>query len=134
MKMSSNHPYPATVRAAQALLGVNAIIWLLFGVTSITRMTRQYPEQGTYYLIVGVLMFANVAAMLVSAWLAGRPRKWGFFLVLAVLLANILLTFTDQVGFFDIATLLLDLVILFLLFSQRRWYGFGQPQPTEKRP
>jgi hypothetical protein len=88
----------------------------------LTRLTRQYPEQKLSYAIVALLMFGNVAAMLVSAWLAGKRWKWGYFLALAVLLANILLTFTDQFGFLDLVTLLLDLAILGLLLGQRAWY------------
>jgi len=111
-----------SVHIGQALFGLNAVIWLVFGVTSLARLTRIYPEQKLTYTIVGLLMFGNVAALLLSAWLAGRPWKWGYILALGVLLANILLTFTDQFGFFDLATLLLDLVILGLLISQRSWY------------
>ncbi|MBE2223209.1 MAG: hypothetical protein IAF02_16825, partial [Anaerolineae bacterium] len=48
--------------------------------------------------------------------------RW-FWLATAVLLINIILTFTDQVGIFDLLTLLLDVVILSLLIANRDWFG-----------
>jgi len=51
----------------------------------------------------------------------------GFYVALAVLLVNIVLTFTDQFGLFDLLTLLLDLIILALLLAGRQ---FLQPMPS----
>lgn len=106
-------------RIAQALFVLNGVIWFVFGVVSLLQLTRRYPDQQLTYILIAVLMFANVAALLLSAWLVGKPWRWGFYLALAVLLANILLTFTDQVGFFDWATLLIDLAILGTLIVRR---------------
>ncbi len=114
-RTSSDRP----IQIARGLLALNGVIWFLFGVTSLLELTRRYPEQKLIYTLVGILMFANVAALLLSAWLVGKPWKWGYYLALAVLLANVLLTFTDQVGFFDWVTLLLDLAILGLLVVHR---------------
>ncbi|MBP6470897.1 MAG: hypothetical protein KBE23_14785 [Chloroflexi bacterium] len=52
----------------------------------------------------------------------------GFYVALAVLLVNIVLTVTDQFGLFDLLTLLLDLIILALLLAGRR--QFLQPMPS----
>lgn len=114
-RTSSDRP----IQIARGLLALNGVIWFLFGVTSLLELTRRYPKQKLIYTLVGILMFANVAALLLSAWLVGKPWKWGYYLALAVLLANVLLTFTDQVGFFDWVTLLLDLAILGLLVVHR---------------
>ncbi len=108
------------VRAVQVLLVLNTAVWLTFGIISLLRLSLQNPEQIGVLSIVAVLMFGNVAAFLLAAWLLSWRPKWGFYVTLAVLLVNIVLTFTDQFGLFDLLTLLLDLTILALLLAGRR--------------
>lgn len=116
------------VRAVQVLLILNTAVWLTFGIISLLRLSLQNPEQIGVLSIVAVLMFGNVAALLLAAWLLSWQPKWGFYVALAVLLVNIVLTFTDQFGLFDLLTLLLDLTILALLLAGRR--QFLQPAPS----
>lgn len=108
------------VRVVQALLALNTAVWLTFGLISLLRLSLQNPEQIWVFGIVAMLMFGNAAALLLAAWLLGRRPKWGYVFALAVLLVNIVLTFTDQFGLFDLLTLLLDLVSLSILAVKRR--------------
>jgi hypothetical protein len=73
--------------------------------------------------VITFLMFGNVGAMLVAGLWLGRQSRWAFIFALALLLVNILLTFTDQVGFFDIITALLDLLLLGLLLFNRKSFS-----------
>jgi hypothetical protein len=108
-------------KTAQTLFFINAAIWLVFGFYTLFRMANRYPGHIMVY-IVGVLMLGNVTAMALCGFLLGKKNKWFFFLALFVLAANILLTFTDQFGFFDLATLVLDLVLFAILISIRKQY------------
>jgi hypothetical protein len=113
---------PIIVKIAQALLFLNAFIWLVFGVISLVRVMDGYPEKAVTVVVIGVMMFGNALLMLVSGLWIGKPGKASFFFTLAVLAINIILTFTDQFGWTDFCTLLIDLTILGLLLVARRYF------------
>lgn len=102
-------------RLARVLFVLNAVIWLAFGVISLNGLAA---SAGTPILwAVALLMLGNAAALLVCAWLLRRRGKLALLATTAVLAANILLTFTDQVGFLDIATAVLDVVLLGIVLA-----------------
>jgi len=113
---------------ARWLLLLNAAIWLVLGL-----LTRVRPEglsgldEAFYWIIVG-MMAANAALFLSSAIAIGIRRRAAWTFVVAVLAINILFTFTDQVGFFDLATFAIDAVVLALLLVKFRWYRKTAPQ------
>lgn len=119
MQLAKGKPRP--VRAAQGLFFLNAVIWLSFGVVSVLRLGDN-PEQLVTAVIVAVLMVGNVGAMLLAGFSLGRLTRWSYIFALAVLLVNIVLTFTDQFGIFDLLTLLLDLLLFGLLLATRSLY------------
>jgi hypothetical protein len=113
---------PKAVRAAQILFFVNAAIWLVLGVTTLVRLASGATDQSMTMWVVGILVFGNAGAMLLAGIGIGRPRKLFYLFALAVLVVNIILTFTDQVGIWDLLTLLVDLALLVLLIVARGWY------------
>ncbi len=96
---------------ARVIFILNAVIWLVFGVWSLLRISGP----GLAQWAVALLMFVNAAAMLWSSTALGRQQKRPYFLALLILLSNILLTLTDQMGLFDWATLAVDLLLLGLM-------------------
>ncbi len=70
-------------------------------------------------------MIGNALAMLACAIGLGRRSRLFYYLSLAVIAFNLLLTITDQVGLFDYLTLLLDLLILVLLVASYK--AFARP-------
>jgi hypothetical protein len=56
--------------------------------------------------------------MLAAGMWLGRGRRAAYAFALAVLGANILLTFTDQFGIFDFITLVVDVVLVVLLAAE----------------
>ena len=114
---------PPVVKAARVLFVLNALIWLAIGIASLLRMgTAQQPAPPVVLLVVALLMFANAAAMLLVAAGLTRRRQLFFWLGIAVLLVNVLLTFTDQFGILDLVTLLIDLALFGLLVASRSFY------------
>jgi hypothetical protein len=111
-----------TVLITQWLFFINACVWFVLAVNSILRLDSISNTPMIVLWVVIILMFANAGAMFVIGFWLGRKSKWAYFLALAVLLVNILLTFTDQVGFYDIVTVLLDFVTLGLLLYDRKSY------------
>ena len=111
---------PDAVRAARVLFFVDATIWVVLGITSLLNVERG-PTSIMTAIVIGVLMFGNAGAMVVSGFGLGKWRGF-YYLALAVLLVNIVLTFTDQVGLLDILTFLLDLALLMLLITTSKQY------------
>lgn len=112
-----------SVRAAQVLFFLNAAIWLAFGVWSLVRLGRGSAHQTLTLWIVAILMFGNVGAMLLSGVGLGSRQRRFFWLAVAVLAVNIVLTVTDEFGIFDALTLALDLALLGLLVAGRKQYA-----------
>lgn len=108
-----------TMRVTQFLLGLEGLIWAGFGIISLQNMTEKYPDQTSLYGLIALMMFGNALAMLLSAWLIVKRKRIFYLFSLVILLVNLLLTFTDQVGTFDLATLILDLIICGILISRR---------------
>ena len=112
-----------SVKIAQSLFLLNAAIWLAFGIASLARMGSRPSAPVITLWIIAVLMFGNVGAMLLSgAGLGKRQKRWYYF-ALAVLIVNIILTVTDEFGFFDLVTLVIDLVLLGFLIATRQRYS-----------
>jgi hypothetical protein len=111
---------PGTIIASQILFWLNAAIWLVFGGINLVRMTSS--SETLTLVMVAILMFGNAVAMLLAGIGIGKRRSTYLFLAVLLLGVNILLTFTDQVGAFDLVTLATDTILLMLLYLSRWWY------------
>ncbi len=114
-----------TVRWAQGLFFLNAVIWLALGAVSLTRLGGHGGQVVTAPM-VAILMFGNAGAMALSGALLPKRRLLFYLFALAVLAVNIVLTFTDQVGALDWITFAVDLVLLGTLLVARRWFVVGR--------
>jgi len=113
--------FKSNARTAQVLFFLNSLIWLAFGIYTLFGMAGRYPNQITLY-VVGIMMLGNFGAMALSGILLGRNNKWFYYFAMFILVINILLTFTDQFGFFDYITLVIDFVLFGILISIRKLY------------
>jgi hypothetical protein len=100
------------------LFVVNAAIWIALGISTLVRM----EGQGMAAWVLAGLMFGNAGAMLLSGWGLGKEKRGFFYLAVAVLAANIVLSVTDEFGLFDLMVLLIDLGLLALLIASRTRY------------
>jgi hypothetical protein len=107
------------MRWAQGLFFLNAAIWLVFGIASVVRLAGN-AGQGVTAVVIAILMFGNAGSMALSGALLGKRRMLFHLFALAVLAANVVLTFTDQFGAFDLITLIIDLVLLGILIVGRK--------------
>jgi len=105
---------------AKSLLYLDAAIWLVFGIASLIRLANHSSAGWLTLLIVAALLFVNCGAMLIAAWGIGRRWRPFYYFALLLLAGNIILTFTDQFGWFDFITLLLDCALLGILILQRK--------------
>jgi lysylphosphatidylglycerol synthetase-like protein (DUF2156 family) len=125
-KVSSLSSIRNPVRVAQALFFLNAAIWCLFGVSSLVRMTGDHPDRTVTAWMVAMLMFGNAGAMLWSGVGIGKRQKRFYYLAVAVLIVNIVLTVTDEFGILDMVTLVIDVLLLGLLIVNRKRYLIHQ--------
>jgi hypothetical protein len=110
----------SSIRIAQILLYINAVIWLVLGIFTLLRLSQYYPESIFAVWIITILMVGNAGMMLLCGWGLGTGHRLFYYLALTVLAVNIILTFTDQFGLLDFLTLLIDLTILALLIAGRQ--------------
>ena len=110
------------IQIGKWLFWLNAAVWLIFGIWSMVRIGNSEGGTAVTLWIIAILMLGNVAAMLWSSWAIQKQAAWYRFAVIVILVANILLTITDQFGIFDLLTLLLDLILLgtVLVLHRRR--------------
>ena len=106
-------------KVAQALFMLNVVIWVILGILSLARITKS-PVGTITRWVIGILMFGNAGAMLLSAIGIGRGGRAFYYFALAVLAVNIVLTFTDQFGVYDLLTLIIDVILLGLLIADRK--------------
>lgn len=107
-------------KISQALFYLNAAIWFLLGIMTFGGIFGALAVPSSLRVIIAILMYGNAGAMFLSGWGLGRGSQWYYILALIVILINIVLTFTDQVGYLDWITLGIDLILLFLLVSFRK--------------
>ena len=120
--LAANAQAPTSVRVARGLFLVNAVIWILLGVATLMRMAGGSTSLGSAAWIISILMFANACVMLWVGVGIGKQQRRFYYLALAVLAVNIVLTVTDQVGLLDWITLCLDVALFALLVATRARY------------
>ena len=118
----ANPRTPRAVVTAQILFFILAAIWLLFGILSLIRMANGATDQTITMWVVAVLVVANAGAMLVAALGLRNRHRLCYYFALALLVANLVLTVTDQFGIFDLITLLIDTALFALLIGTRKRY------------
>jgi len=118
--MSYRTSIPNLTRAAQGLFVLNAIIWAALGIGSLLRLSASQSVPPAVALAVALLMFGNAGAMLLAAVGLGQRKRLFDFFAVALIAVNIVLTVTDQFGALDLATLVIDLILLGLLVGLLR--------------
>ncbi len=110
------------LKITQSLFGINALIWVGLGVVTLLRLGETSPQIKVVMAIMGMMMFGNAGSMLLSAWLLPKKRMPIVIFALAILTINILLTFTDQVGFWDWLTVLIDFALVGILLGNWKFF------------
>jgi hypothetical protein len=109
---------PSQVKIAQILFYLIGGIWLVLA--AITFINRGGMQSG--YWLIALLMVGNGAALIMIGLGLRKYRRLFFRLGLALVAVNILLTFTDQFGLWDLLTLIIDLALFNVLILNRRHF------------
>lgn len=109
------------LQIARTMMYTNALIWLFLSISSLVRLLSAPGEPLWVFVLIAAFMFSNSVLFLLSGWLLDKRQTASYILALAVLVVNIGLTFTDQIGLIDLLTLFFDLLILAILLWKRSW-------------
>lgn len=105
------------IRIAQALLLVNALIWVVLGIWYFVRFQDAQPLVAIS--AIAIMMVANAVVFLAIAWGIGRRSTLAYYFGVLFLIGHIVLTITDQVGLIDFVILMLDLILLTIFLNKR---------------
>ena len=108
------------VKLSKWLFWLNTAVWLTFGIWSLIRIGNSAPDSRITLWVIAILMLGNATAFLFCGWAIEKQNHLLHIAIITVLVVNIVLTFTDQFGIFDLLTLLLDLILLALAFIRFR--------------
>ena len=113
---------PFTVKFALILVLINALVWLVFGVLVVAGLHPALPEEVYFKWGMTVLSFAAAGVMTALFLLLKKRIRWGWYAAVAALAVSSVLTIFDDVGWIDLAVLVVMLVPLILLIKDRKWY------------
>lgn len=108
------------VYIAQILCYLSAAIWLILGIISLGKLQQDQAVPVVVLFLMAVMMLINAAVFMVSGYGLGKRNRWLYYLGLAVVSVNLVLTVTDQVGFYDWIVLVINVVLLVLLVAARK--------------
>jgi hypothetical protein len=114
--------HPPTVIALLAFLLVNALIWIGFAALAAAGAYAGLPaDPAVRWLLAGAAFGCGLVLIGLTAAL-GRRVRIAYYLVTALLVVLAAATFTDDVGWVDMAYFVLVIVPLALLIKDRAWY------------
>jgi hypothetical protein len=116
---SNNSNTPATMRALQVLLVVNAAVWLIFGTVAFFGGTTN-PDQVLVMKFLSFFMFGD-AGLFVAVFIGTiKYRPWVYTGGLILSIVNIILSVTDEFGAADFIVIFLSLAVLILLLVNKK--------------
>lgn len=107
-----NSPTNKRLRIVIIFMYVVAIFWIVFGIGWLFR-------DSDYRYFYFAMAWGNAMVLAILAYFLSRRRVWAWWMSAIVMGANIILTITDQVGWFDLAYLIPALVLFILLLTLR---------------
>lgn len=112
------------VKIAAFLFMLIGFTWILFSINSTNRVLNSGDLPAWLIWVLSIMMFGNGLVLIAMSWGIWHQKRFFYWAGLAVLLLNIVLTFTDQFGFFDLITLIFDLGLFGFLIFTRKLYLF----------
>lgn len=105
------------LKTTQVTFFLNALVWLAFAVMS---FSIAFNTEGNWRFLLSTLMLINASIFVGFGFLIRKGQPWVFFVGILYVAVNVVLSITDQFGWFDFLIMLLNLVLLGLLFVTRQ--------------
>ena len=116
-----------SVSATFALIVLNALIWLAFGVIVAANVHPALPDLPLFKGIMALLSFTVSGMLLVLVVFLGKQNRAAYYLTLILLNAVSLLTFFDDFGLTDLVVLVINIAPFVLMIKNRAWYLQARP-------
>ena len=122
---------PFTFIAAQALILIQAVFWLVFSFYAALGSLPGSLASGTGRLIMVILAFGVSGLLGILVLYLHRRRRTAYYGSLVILALIAILSITDEVGLFDWISLITSLAALALLIFVGSWYLDPEGQKGE---
>ncbi len=97
-------------------------IWIVFSLITIFRSANHSTMPVFLFWVLSILMIGNGVFLIITGWGIYHQKRSFYWFGLFWLAVNIILTFTDQFGVFDLITLVIDLGLFGLLIFIRKTF------------
>lgn len=113
---------PDSVRVTVLLIGLNAAFWLVYALLVAFGDIPTISANPIMRWFIAGLAFAASACLAALAFFLWRRNQLAFYAAGIVLTAIAVLSLADEVGLPDVATMIVSLLALGLMWKDRRWY------------
>ena len=117
------------LRTTQVTFFLNALVWLVFAAMS---FSLAFSGAGNGRFVLSALMLINASIFVGFGFLIRKGQPRVFFVGILYVAVNVVLSITDQFGWFDFFIMLLNLVLLGLLFITRQRMKQATKIPSKK--
>lgn len=125
---------PFSVTLGNGLIVLTALMWFGLGLILLTDLHPALPDSIVIKGMLASFSFGMSGILLLLLMFLVRKNRIAYFLMVALLFGNSLLTLLDQFGWVDLIALLLHLFPAFLLVINAAWYlRRNQPPDEESR-
>jgi len=105
------------LKTTRAMFFLNGLVWLVFSILS---SSQAINGTSSWRSILSMLMLINAVVFLGFGFLIRNGQLRIFFLAILYVAVNVVLSITDQFGWFDFLIMLLNLILLGLIFVTRQ--------------
>jgi lysylphosphatidylglycerol synthetase-like protein (DUF2156 family) len=123
---------PRSLQLARVLIYFNAVLWLGFALIIAVGRHPSYPRDNVYFLPMLLGSSIGAIALALVAWRLRGPGLPAYWAALGILSVLLLAGLFDEVGYADLAFLIITAVPLALLVRNRGWYA--QPAAPKQEP
>ena len=118
---------PLSVVTTLVFVLINALFWLAIGVIVVANLHPGLPDLPLIKEITAFLAFATAGFLLILFVLLGKRNRIAYFLGIGLFIAMSLLILLDDFGWTDLVVLIINVVPLILLITDRSWYLQARP-------
>jgi hypothetical protein len=132
VNLNEGNAMPISVKVIRGLFLLDAVLWVALGVVSLVRLSDSTNVPLIVAIGIAVLMFIYAGILMLLRWgLIYKPRL-SFYSSVILFAITAVLSITDQVGFWDLVSVALNIFMLVLLLIYRQSFlGVkASPEPS----
>ena len=118
---------PLSVVTTLVFVLINALFWLAIGVIVVANLHPGFPDLPLIKEITAFLAFATAGFLLILFVLLCKRNRIAYFLGIGLFIAMSLLILLDDFGWTDLVVLIINVVPLILLITDRSWHLQARP-------